>query len=325
MPTICRSLEELATVLGGRRSVMTVGNFDGVHRGHMTVIDETARVAQAREAASVVITFDGHPAAVFGHPTPPLITSTVEKLRYLSESDVDAILLLSFTSELGSQTMESFVRPLMEQAGLETMVLGYDSRFGSDAWSDPVDLFDQKMEALGVPVRRVEPLRLGGTEVSSSRIRPLLREGRLAEAEELLGHTYSLYGVVTAGRQIGRTMGYPTANILPDGSGPLIPRDAIFAAEVVLDGVTYPSMAYYGTAPTIAPDDRDYRIEAYLLDFSGDLYGDRVEIAFRSLLRGDKRFDTLEELTAQLELDEASTRDYFHTHTTLLRGAEPSL
>lgn len=304
------SLRELSDALEGRTFVATVGSFDGVHLGHRAVIERTVREAEQEGLASVVITFDGHPSEVLRRSAPPLITGTTEKIRYLAPLGADAILLLPFTQELAALSMSDFIGQLRE-IGLRRMVLGYDSRFGSDTAGIPFDLFDKKMAALGVPVERVAPVSPGGTEISSSRIRALLAEGRIPEAEALLGHSYSLCGYVAEGRQIGRQMGFPTANIVPEGAAPLIPRDAVLAAEVLLDGVTYPAMAYYGTAPTISADDRDYRIEAFLLDFSGDLYGDRVEISFLLYLRGDKRFDSLEELRAQLLEDEEATRDFF--------------
>ena len=308
-PTLL-SLRELSVALEGRPFVATVGSFDGVHLGHRAVIERTVREAAEEGLASVVITFDGHPSEVLRRSAPPLITGTTEKIRYLAPLGADAILLLPFTQELAALTMSDFIGSLRE-IGLRRMVLGYDSRFGSDTAGIPFDLIDKKMAALGVPVERVAPVSPGGMEISSSRIRTLLAEGRIPEAETLLGHPYSLYGYVAEGRQIGRQMGFPTANIVPEGAAPLIPRDAVLAAEVLLDGVTYPAMAYYGTAPTISADDRDYRIEAFLLDFSGDLYGDRVEISFLLYLRGDKRFDSLEELRAQLLEDEEVTRDFF--------------
>lgn len=308
-PTLL-SLHELSDVLEGRTFVATVGSFDGVHLGHRAVIERTVSEAAEEGLASVVITFDGHPSEVLRRSAPPLITGTTEKIRYLAPLGADAILLLPFTQELAALSMSDFIGQLRE-IGLRRMVLGYDSRFGSDTAVIPFDLFDKKMASLGVPVERVAPVNQGGVEISSSHIRALLTEGRIPEAEALLGHPYSLCGYVAEGRQIGRQMGFPTANIVPEGAAPLIPRDAVLAAEVLLDGVTYPAMAYYGTAPTISADDRDYRIEAFLLDFSGDLYGDRVEISFLLYLRGDKRFDSLDELREQLLQDERVTRDFF--------------
>ena len=308
-PTLL-SLRELSVALEGRPFVATVGSFDGVHLGHRAVIERTVREAAEEGLASVVITFDGHPSEVLRRSAPPLITGTTEKIRYLDPLGADAILLLPFTQELAALTMSDFIGSLRE-IGLRRMVLGYDSRFGSDTAGIPFDLFDKKMASLGVPVERIAPVSPGGVEISSSHIRALLTEGRIPEAEALLGHPYSLCGYVAEGRQIGRQMGFPTANIVPEGAAPLIPRDAVLAAEVLLDGVTYPAMAYYGTAPTISADDRDYRIEAFLLDFSGDLYGDRVEISFLLYLRSDKRFDSLEELREQLILDEEATRGFF--------------
>lgn len=308
-PTLL-SLRELSDVMEGRTFVATVGSFDGVHMGHRAVIKRTVSEAAEEGLASVVITFDGHPSEVLRRSAPPLITGTTEKIRYLAPLGADAILLLPFTSDLAALTMSDFIGALRE-IGLRRMVLGYDSRFGSDTSGIPFDLFDKKMASLGVPVERVAPVSPGGVEISSSRIRALLAEGRIPEAEALLGHPYSLCGYVAEGRQIGRQMGFPTANIVPEGATPLIPRDAVLAAEVLLDEVTYPAMAYYGNAPTISADDRDYRIEAFLLDFSGDLYGECVEISFLLYLRGDKRFDSLEELRAQLLEDEQETRDFF--------------
>lgn len=314
---VVRSVASLGEVLSDRPFIATVGSFDGVHRGHQSVIDATIAEAGRAEGASVLITFSGHPSDVIRKHRPPLITTTTEKLRYLSAAGADAILLLPFTQDLARMTMEDFTRPL-RQIGLIGMVLGYDSRFGSDTFADPLPLFDQKMAQLGVPVQRVPQLRLDGAEVSSSRIRSLLGEGKISDAERLLGHPYSLLGKVTGGRQIGRTMGFPTANILPEEGSPLIPRDAVFAAEVLLAGKTHLAMAYYGTAPTIDPNDLDYRIEATLLDFCGDIYGDEVEIAFRRQLRGDRRFDSLEQLREQLRRDEAATRRFFVDHPPLL-------
>ena len=305
-----RSLRELSDALEGRTFVATVGSFDGVHLGHRAVIKRTVSEAAEEGLTSVVITFDGHPSEVLRRSAPPLITGTTEKIRYLAPLGADAILLLPFTPELAALSMSDFIGQLRE-IGLRRMVLGYDSRFGSDTSGIPFDLFDKKMASLGVPVERVAPVSPRGVEISSSHIRTLLTEGRIPEAEALLGHPYSLCGYVAEGRQIGRQMGFPTANIVPEGAAPLIPRDAVLAAEVLLDGVTYPAMAYYGTAPTISADDRDYRIEAFLLDFSGNLYGDRVEISFLLYLRGDKRFDSLDELRAQLLQDERVTRDFF--------------
>ncbi len=308
-PTLL-SLRELSEALEGCPFVATVGSFDGVHVGHRAVIERTVREAERGGVASVVITFDGHPSEVLRKSTPPLITGTTEKIRYLAPLGADAILLLPFTPELAALSMSDFIGALRE-IGLQRMVLGYDSRFGCDTSGIPFDLFDKKMAALGVPVERVAPVSPGGEEVSSSRIRELLAEGLIPEAESLLGHPYSLCGYVAEGRQIGRQMGFPTANIVPEGAAPLIPRDAVLVAEVLLDGVTYPAMAYYGTAPTISADDRDYRIEAFLLDFSGDLYGDHVEISFLLHLRDDRRFDSLGELREQLLEDEKATRDFF--------------
>ena len=308
-PTL-RSLCELNETLEGQPFVAAVGSFDGVHLGHRAVIERTVSEAAEEGLASVVITFDGHPSEVLRKSAPPLITGTTEKIRYLAPLGADAILLLPFTPELAALSMSDFIGQLRE-IGLRRMVLGYDSRFGSDTSGIPFDIFDKKMAALGVPVERVAPVSPGGVEISSSRIRTLLAEGHIPEAEALLGHSYSLCGYVAEGRQIGRQMGFPTANIVPEGAAPLIPRDAVLAAEVLLDGVTYPAMAYYGTAPTISADDRDHRIEAFLLDFSGNLYGDRVEISFLLYLRGDKRFDSLDELREQLLQDERVTRDFF--------------
>lgn len=313
------SLIDLVRTLKGHPFIATVGSFDGVHRGHRAVLDALCKEGAAKGLPSVVITFTGHPSQVLcDRGAPPLITPGREKLRLLERCGADALLVLPFTPTLASETMAGFVTPF-RLSGLREMVLGYDSRFGSDAAHLPVDRFDREMERLGVPVSRVEPLLLAGREVSSSRIRKLLSLGDLPEAEELLGHAYSLTGRVEEGRQIGRTIGFPTANIRPLEGSALIPRDAIFAAEVMLEGVTRPAMAYYGTAPTITKNaPPDYRIEATLLDFEGDLYGREVTIAFRKMLREDRRFDTLEALREQLALDEASVRRFFTGHPLLL-------
>ena len=194
------------------------------------------------------------------------------------------------------------------------MVLGYDNRFGKNGNSLSIDEFDRLLSSLGLNVRRIPRLSSAGVPVSSSLIREKVRLGDFETVETLLGRPFSLIGEVDSGRQIGRTIAYPTANIVPIEPDIVLPDDGVFVSEVRVDDQVYPAMSYYGSSPTVAGWDASKRIEAYLFGYHGDLYGKQAEIAYRHRLRDDRAFASLGELKAQLMRDETETRAFFHTH-----------
>lgn len=316
---VLSSPEELACRLGGRPFIATMGYFDGVHLGHRALIQQTHREAQDRDYASVVITLDRHPREVLRPdlPVPERLMSLQNKLRILAQHPGEAVLLLRFTPDLAAESVETFLRPLIE-VGLRGLVLGYDNRFGRYEPELTLGQFDERIRALGLSVNRIKRVVVSGEGVSSTAIRTCVREGDFEQAEKMLGRPYSFVGEVVTGRQIGRTLSYPTANITPIDPHLVLPGDGIFASEVRVADSVYPAMAYYGSSPTIGKG-LERRLEAFLFGYSGDLYGDQVEIAFRTFLRSDVTFASRDELAQQLRRDEQATKDYFETHPMTLR------
>lgn len=311
------SIDELPR---GKKLVATLGLFDGVHLGHQLLARATCKMARELGAESLVVTMGEHPMTVLrpDEPLPRTLLSLDQKRTQLERLGIDHLLVLPFTLELSQLSAEEFVRPLMG-AGVVGMMLGYDNRFGRRVEGERRESFDARLEALGLEIRRVEPLEIDGDTVSSSRIRALIAEADFAAAERLLGRPYSIIGKVQEGRQIGRTIGYPTANIVPYDDKVTLPEVGVYISEVRKGTEVYPSMSYYGSTPTITPNGQViYRIEAYLFGFDGDLYHEELEIAFRHFLRPDQKFDGLEALQAQLKRDATATQDFFRTHPLAL-------
>lgn len=314
---IYHSIDELPV---GRRLIATLGLFDGVHLGHQHLIKATKEMAQEFGAESFVVTMEEHPLKVLRPdlPLPRTLITLNQKINRLSLLGIDHLLVLPFTLELSRLSAEEFIRPMIS-AGLVGMMLGYDNRFGKRVQGETRDSFDARLEALGLTIRRVNPFVLDGDTVSSSRIRTLISEANFTEAEKLFGRPYSIIGKVQEGRRIGRTIGYPTANIVPYDNEITLPKVGVYISEVKKGQQVYPAMSYYGSTPTITPNGTvHHRIEAFLFGFDGDLYQEELEIAFRRFLRPDQKFDGLEALEAQLRQDAEATQEFFRTHPLAL-------
>jgi riboflavin kinase/FMN adenylyltransferase len=298
-------------------SVVAIGNFDGVHRGHQAVLTTLVAEARRRDARAVAITFHPHPLHVL-HPerAPELITGTERKLELLGEAGLDAVLVLPFTRELASWTPERFVREVLVDA-LETtaVVVGHDIRFGVRNSGDLAAM--QRLGAEhGFEVLVLEDVA-GGPDPrrrwSSTWVRELLQRGDVAAAAEVLGRPHRVTGVVVHGDHRGRELGYPTANLGPDSEG-LVPADGVYAGRMVRlalpDGDperVLPAAVSVGTNPTFAG--RERRVEAYVLDRDDlDLYGERVGIELVERLRETLRFDGVEPLVRQMDRDVENAR-----------------
>lgn len=319
---IVSTLDELKNELHGSPFIATIGFFDGVHMGHRALIRALKKEAEDKGIPSVVLALDRTWAEAVGDTglrKNTLLCSLRKKINLLAEQPGDIVFLVPFTKELALQDMDSFILPLIA-IGLRGMVLGYDSRFGRREHDLETGDFDERLRALadGLIVKRISPVIIDGAPVSSSRIRECVLNGDFPRAEELLGRTFSLIGEVESGRQIGRKINYPTANIVPIEKGIILPRSGVFVSEVRVEDQVYPSMSYYGTSPTITGENGPMRIEAFLFGFNDNLYGRQAEIAFRSRLRDDRVFASLEELRLQLSKDEEATQDFFRQHRMLL-------
>ena len=311
---IFRRLEE---VQRDSNSVITVGTFDGLHRGHQEIVRALKKEARARQGSTTVVTFDPHPQVVLQRPDKPpvqILTTTEEKIALLQRENVDRILVIPFTPEFSRLSSENFVRAILcQRLGLQEMVVGHDHGFGKNREGDFVTL--QRLGAeLGFAVHEVPPFELGGVTLSSTKIREALLNGEVEKAAEYLGRQYALRGIVVRGDERGRTLGFPTANLQPPDDHKLTPANGVYAVWVEMTssvaarhpaGKKYPAMLNIGQRPTFGKLTRT--IEAHLLDFSGDLYGATLTIHFAARLRHEQKFDSPQALMAQLQRDKEAS------------------
>jgi riboflavin kinase/FMN adenylyltransferase len=290
-----------------RGTVATVGTFDGVHLGHWSVLQEVARRAEAAGRRSVLVTFDPHPLKIVRpERCPPLLTTAVEKKEILAESGLEYAVFIAFTRALSKYEPERFVTEiLVERLGVEELVIGYDHGFGKDRSGDP-DTLRRIGKELGFTVDVVPPVQADGGAVSSSRIRAAIQRGDMREARACLGRFYSIQGVVVRGEGRGRHLGFPTANLSVGEGDKLIPPPGIYAVRASLRSGTYTGALHLGPRPTF--EGSPPAIELHVLDFEGDLYGERVRVDFVSWLRAIRPFATVEALVDQMREDVEASR-----------------
>jgi riboflavin kinase/FMN adenylyltransferase len=291
-----------------RGGVVAIGNFDGVHRGHQAVLARARSEARALGAPVLVLTFEPHPRQFF-RPDLPLfrLTPPGMKARLVAAMDFDAVVELPFTASFAAQSAEAFVdRILVEGLGIRHAVTGFDFHFGKDRQGGPAFLIEAG-RARGFEVSLIDAFRDEGTEViSSSRIRQLLCEGDVAQSAGLLGYRYTVDGVVSRGRQLGRTLGYPTANMaLADTNGL---KHGIYAVRLRDgSGTLRDGVASFGRRPTVDEAGAPL-LETYVFDYSGDLYGQACAVSFFGFLRSEEKFASLDDLVVQMKRDEAEAR-----------------
>lgn len=303
--------------IGDKRSVVTIGAYDGVHLGHRAVIAQVCARATQLGARSVVVTFDRHPASVVRpESAPKLLTDAQQKLELLASTGVDATLVVPFTAEQSSEDPTDFIqRVLVDALAVRGVIVGEDFHFGFKRAGN-VPLLRELSSARDFEVL---PLRLiaradGVDEpVSSTAIRRALAGGDVKRAAEMLGRNHEVRGVVGPGDQRGRLIGFPTANVAVDASL-CIPADGVYAARVGIEHqngtveTIHDAAVNLGRRPTFHERADQSVLEAHLLDFSGDLYGRRLRVTFHEFLRGERKFSGVDELKAQLQLDIAHAR-----------------
>jgi riboflavin kinase/FMN adenylyltransferase len=293
--------------------VLTIGNFDGLHIGHREILRTVIDRARLRDGEAVVYTFDPHPRKVLvPERAPALLTTTDQKLELLAAASIDLVVLEPFTAEFAKTTAERFVRDHVHAriAPLEVYV-GYDFHYGRDR-AGSMKLLTELGPRLGFAVTILPEVTIGGRDVSSSRIRELVAEGDVDEAKRMLGRPFAVRGTVERGDQRGRTLGFPTANLTPENE--VMPAHGVYAGHVrILDdgdppaGARFAAVSNVGKRPTFKADDPPL-VEAHLIDWSGDLYGRRIEVSFESRLRGEQRFPGPDALKAQIARDVAAAR-----------------
>ena len=300
---IVRGLESFPP--DARPSVVALGTFDGVHLGHRAILGTA--VTHAREAGlqALACTFEQHPIEILQPARAPRsITTVEERLALIAGTGVDGVVVLSFTPELAAVEPEAFVKEvLLGRLRAQQIVVGFNHRFGRGARGDAA-LLQELASRLGFQAHVVPPLTVGGVPVSSSEIRTALQRGDVVAAARFLGRPYAIGGTVTSGAGRGRTLGFPTANLAPDGNL-LIPR-GVYGCLAHVDGVAHPTVVNIGVRPTFA--ETTLAIEAHLLDFTGDLYGHRMRLDFMLHLREEMRFPSVEDLKAQIARDVEAAR-----------------
>lgn len=290
-----------------RGTVATVGMFDGVHLGHLAVLEEVRNRAQATDRRGVLVTFDPHPLSIIRpEHAPLLLTTPVEKKEILAESGLDYAVFLSFTEALSRYEPRQFVEEiLLERLGVEELVIGYDHGFGRDR-AGGVEVLEEMGKERGFTVDVVAPVNAGGGAVSSSRVRALLLERQVRDAQACLGRPYSIRGVVVRGDGRGRDLGFPTANLRVSERDKLIPPQGIYAVRGVLKSGSYTGALHLGPRPTFKGSPPT--IELHLLEFDRDIYGEEVRVDFVEHLREIEPFTTVAALVQQIERDVDAAR-----------------
>ena len=286
-----------------QHAVVTIGTFDGVHQGHRQIISNVVSLANALGSESVLLTFFPHPRMIL-HPEDQsikLITTINEKAELLEQLGVDHLIITPFSRDFSNQTPRQYIEDvLVKQIGTKKIVIGYDHHFGKDRSGGLNDL--QHLGPIyGFEVVEIPEQDISEIAVSSTRIRNALLESDIATANKCLGYSFFLTGNVIRGDQIGRTIGYPTANIQPNESYKLIPGDGIFAVLVDINDKSYKGMTYIGQRPTINGISRN--IEVNIFDFDRDIYNQTIRLHFVHYIRGDTKFYSLDELKVQLAKD----------------------
>ena len=297
--TLIYDLEKLEKPL--RNPVLTIGNFDGVHKGHLVLFDLVKDKARSIDGQSAVMTFEPHPIKVMKPGNGPLmITPTQQKLRLIEDTGIDVIFCISFTKEFASITAGDFVRNiLVERIGIKELVVGYDYTFGRGREGN-IELLKDMGSSFDFKVHIVEQIRIDDMLVSSTSIRNFVQEGNLAEAKKLLGRDYQICGTVVKGEDRGgRLLGFPTANLqLIDE---LIPKPGVYAVKVFIDDQIHNGVTNIGYNPTFG--NHPLSVETHILDFSEDLLEKTIRVNFVERLRDEKTFESVEDLTAQIEQD----------------------
>jgi riboflavin kinase / FMN adenylyltransferase len=305
---VIRSLAEDQT---DRNSVVTVGTFDGVHCAHREIIREVTRRARERKGRSVVITFDPHPKEVVSSAkgSVQLLTTIDERIAFLEQLGVDLLLVIRFTFDFSRISAEAFYKDyIVNGVGASEVVVGYDHMFGRDRQGSVRELADMG-RVFGFSLVTVPPYRVDNEVVSSTRVRKALAAGAVEHANELLGHPYALQGVVVEGDRRGATLGFPTANVRPEPGNKVVPGRGVYIVRVGLGDSRWYGMMNIGVRPTIRAG-LEETLEVHILDFQQNIYGEQIHLEFLRTLRGERKFGSLAELTAQLEKDRGEVRRF---------------
>lgn len=295
-------------------SVITVGTFDGVHEGHRSLIETVVKKAKARDARSVVISFDPHPRDIINPGSAGIkqLTTIQERREILGEIGIDLLLIIPFTRDFSLLSSEEFVQDIVfEKVGVSEFVIGYDHHFGKDR-TGTIETVENLGKKLGFDAFIVSKKEMGAITVSSTTIRKeLADEGNVEQASNLLGREYLLNGIVIHGDKRGRAIGYPTANLMPEHPNKVIPKDGVYVVRVRVEGDWFNGMMNIGNRPTFK--DTNKALEVNIFDFDKVIYGQTIQIRFLKRLRDEVKFSGIDELVAQLDKDKMDSLSFLKT------------
>jgi riboflavin kinase / FMN adenylyltransferase len=289
-------------------AVVTSGTFDGVHLGHQKILNRLNEVAKLNNGQSVVITFYPHPRSVISpdNQIVKLLSTLDEKIELLEKSGVNNLLIIPFTREFSELSSEEFIQKiLIKTIGARTLVIGYDHRFGKNR-EGGFDYLKLNKEKYGFEIEEISRQDIESVGVSSSKIRKALQEGDVPSADHFLGRNYSLSGLVVKGKQLGRTIGFPTANIQVREIAKLIPSDGVYAVKVYYKNEDFGGMLNIGNRPTV--DGTYQTVEVNIFDFDQEIYGENLTVEFLQKIRNEQKFNGLDELKAQIAKDKITCK-----------------
>jgi len=290
-------------------SIVTSGTFDGVHVGHQKILARLKEISEQNQGETVLITFWPHPRIVLsnGNTDLKLLSTIEEKARLLEQHGVDHLVILPFTREFSQLSPDEFIQQVyVKGVGTHKLVIGYDHRFGKNR-EGGFDYLKQHAASYGFSIEEISRHDIDDVVISSTKIRNALLKGNVTMANQYLGYAYSLEGTVAHGDKIGRTIGFPTANIAIEESYKLIPAHGIYAVEAILDKEVLKGMLYIGNRPTLDGSSQ-LRVEVNLFDFDRDIYDQQLQIHLIAKIREDEKLNSLEELKQMLQQDELASR-----------------
>ena len=292
-----------------QKSCITIGNFDGVHKGHQFIIKELVQRGFSDEMTVIVVTFFPNPADFFGRtPESFYLTAPEEKEALLKGLGVDEVITFRFDRDFAGLSAETFLQALKDKLGLSVLLVGYDFVLGKNR-SGTIPVIRRIGEEMGFALETLAPVEFGGDEISSTRIRQALKGGYVRKAMEMLGRPYSMSGVVTHGSDRGSRIGLPTAN-MDFWPHKLRPAIGVYATRPIMNGKMYQGITNIGLRPTFEDQDQP-NIETHILDFDGNIYGEKLELQFIEKIRDEQKFSGVETFLAQIERDKATARRIF--------------
>lgn len=295
------------------KTIVTIGTFDGVHIGHQKILKKITQIANEENYESVVLTFFPHPRMVLQQDNSIKLLNTIcEKEKLFENIGIDHLIIHPFDEEFSKLSAEDFVKKiLVDQLNIQKIVIGYDHRFGKDRSANLDDLIEFGIK-YNFEVEQISAEEINNNAVSSTKIRNSLLDGDIETANSYLGYPYNFTGTVVKGKQLGRTIGFPTANISIEEEYKLLPKNGVYIVQTCVEGMDYFGMMNIGTRPTI--DGTTQSVEVYILDFGKEIYNTKLTISVLKFIREEKKFESFEHLKEQIEKDKITTIKFVSSH-----------